>query len=107
MKGLIRITIRWKTNWLEGEIKNRAKRRTNKKGTKELENKIESIKIKSPKLKKLEEQILAIEKQQKIKVEEKRISKEFDVSLISVDDVELFFKFLQLNPQDDKFTLDK
>ena len=106
-KGLIRITILAKTQSIEAEIKDREKKRTNKKKGKELEEKIEENKKKNTKLKELEAQIAKIEKLQKIKIEEKRVSKEFDVSLISAEDVERLLKFLQLNPDDDKYTLDK
>ena len=66
-KGLIRITILWKTQKIETEVKNRAKRKINKKNNKDIEQSI----YKSPKLKELESQIAKIENLQKIKVEEK------------------------------------
>jgi len=104
-KGIIRIVILTKTQSIETEVKNRQKRGKSKMKQKDDTN--ANSKAKSNKLKELEQQIQKIEKLQKIKVEEKRISKEFDVSLISYEDVEKFFRFLQLDPNDDKYTMDK
>ena len=107
-KGLIRVTILTKTQSISKEIKHRQRRiKANKNGTEEVEKEIESNKKKNQKLRVLEQQIAQVENLQKIKVEEKRISKEFDVSLISVDDVERLLKFLQLDPTEDKYTADK
>lgn len=104
-KGLIRITILAKTQSIEAEVKNRQRR---SKKTKKSKNSEETAStLKSSKLKNLEEQIAKLEKMQKMKVEDKRISKEFDVSMISKDDVERFFKFLQFEPADDKYKMDK
>jgi hypothetical protein len=107
-KGLIRITILTKMQSISKEIKHRQRRRKgSKKGTEEIDKQIEANKKKNQKLRELEQQIAQVENLQKIKVEEKRISKEFDVSLIGVDDVERILKFLQLDPEDDKYTADK
>jgi len=85
-------------NGKEGFLENKSKNK--------YETEVEEKSKKKP-LKDLEVQIAKVEKQQRIKIEEKRISKEFDVSLINADDVEKLLKFLQLNPEDDKYTLDR
>ncbi|CAI2384566.1 unnamed protein product [Moneuplotes crassus] len=103
-KGLIRITILAKTQSIEKEIKYR-NRKSKIKKTPDLNSKADTGKNK--KLKELEDQIAKIENLQNIKIEEKRVSKEFDVSLINVDDVERLLKFLQLDSEDDKYTMDR
>ena len=107
-KGLIRIVILAKTQSIEKEIKMRSRKIKNQKKNTELEKKTESNSSKkTKKLRELEEQIKKVEKLQKLTIEEKRVSKEFDVSLICVEDVERLLKFLQLDPEDDKYVLDK
>ena len=105
-KGLIRITILAKTQSIEAEVH---KRQRSKKSRQKQNRDLEEIKdepVKSQKLKELEKQISKVEKLQKIKVEEKRVSTEFDVSLINAEDVERFYNFLQLDHEDDKYTMD-
>jgi hypothetical protein len=105
-KGLIRITILSKTQSIEHEIKKRRiqpKSQSTAKVSSNLGDKNKTNK----KLQDLEAQIAKIENLNQIKVEDKRVSKEFDVSLINVDDVEKLLKFLQLNPDDDKYTMDR
>ena len=105
-KGLIRITILAKTQSIEAEVN---KRQKFKKSRQNQNRDLEEVKepTKNHKLKELEKQISKVEKLQKIKVVEKRVSKEFDVSLINEDDVERFYKFLQLDHEDDKYAMDR
>lgn len=106
-KGLIRVAILTKTQCLANEVKHRQRKRKNVKKQQELEEQIEKNKSKNNRLKELEQQIAQVENLQKLKVEDKRISKEFDISLITVDDVERLLKFLQLDPEDDKYTAER
>lgn len=47
------------------------------------------------------------EKMLSVKIEEKRMSKPFDVSMINPETIEALLKFIQLQPDDDQFKLDK
>ena len=42
-----------------------------------------------------------------VKIEEKRMSKPFDVSMINPEAIEALLKFIQLQPDDDQFKMDK
>lgn len=55
----------------------------------------------------MEEELEWIEKQNKIKVVEKRIGKKFDVWELMASDIKDILEFFQVEPEDDKYTLDK
>ena len=55
----------------------------------------------------MKEKFERIEKQKKIKVEERRIAKKFDVWELMANDIKDILDFLQVEPEDDKYTLDK
>lgn len=46
-------------------------------------------------------------KMMRVKIEDKRMSKAFDVSIISEQSIEGLLKYIQLAPDDDMYKLDK
>ena len=47
------------------------------------------------------------ERMLKVKIEEKRMSKGFDVSIINKEAIEAILKFIKLDAEDDQYKLDK